>query len=78
MPDDLKAMRDIVGDDVLDYVLVITGFHFINRIADLLDVMFDLPSAGDIARVEVDAGAVRGEHPPRLLSAKQLAKRAAS
>ena len=44
----------------------------------LLDVMFDLPSAADIARVEVDAGAVRGEHPPRLLSAKQLAKRAAS
>lgn len=38
VPDDLKALREIVGDDVLDYVLVITGFHFINRIADLLDV----------------------------------------
>ena len=27
-----------MGDDILDYVLVITGFHFINRIADLLHV----------------------------------------
>jgi ATP-dependent Clp protease ATP-binding subunit ClpX len=44
----------------------------------LLDVMYELPSADDIARVEVDAGAVKGEHPPHLLSAKQLAKRAAS
>jgi ATP-dependent protease Clp ATPase subunit len=40
--------------------------------------MYELPSADDIARVEVDAGAVKGEHPPHLLSAKQLAKRAAS
>ena len=44
----------------------------------LLDVMYELPSADDIARVEVDAGAVKGENPPHLLSAKQLAKRAAS
>ena len=44
----------------------------------LLDVMFELPSNDDIARVEVDAAAVRGERQPRLLSAKQLAKRAAS
>ena len=44
----------------------------------LLDVMFELPSADNIARVEVDAGAVLGENPPHLLSAKQLAKRAAS
>ena len=44
----------------------------------LLDVMYELPSADDIARVEVDAGAVNGENPPHLLSAKQLAKRAAS
>jgi len=44
----------------------------------LLDVMFDLPSAENIARVEVDAEAVAGNRPVRLLSAKQLAKRAAS
>jgi len=44
----------------------------------LLDVMFDLPGAEDIARVEVTAEAVRGESPVVLLSAKQLSKRAAS
>jgi ATP-dependent Clp protease ATP-binding subunit ClpX len=44
----------------------------------LLDVMFDLPGSEDIARVEVDGGAVLGLHPPHLLSAKQLSKRAAS
>jgi ATP-dependent Clp protease ATP-binding subunit ClpX len=44
----------------------------------LLDVMFDLPGAEDIARVEVTAEAVRGVSPPVLLSAKQLSKRAAS
>lgn len=44
----------------------------------LLDVMFDLPGAKDVVRVEVDAGAVRGMRGPRLLTAKQLAKRAAS
>ena len=27
-----------MGDDVLDYLLVIASFHFVNRIADLLDV----------------------------------------
>jgi len=31
-------MRRIAGDDTLDYLLVIAGFHFVNRIADLLDV----------------------------------------
>ena len=31
-------MRKIVGDDVHDYLLVIASFHFVNRIADLLDV----------------------------------------
>lgn len=31
-------MRKIVGDDTLDYLLVIVSFHFVNRIADLLDV----------------------------------------
>ena len=44
----------------------------------LLDVMFDLPGAQDIARVEVTADAVKGINPPLLLSAKELSKRAAS
>ncbi len=44
----------------------------------LLDVMFDLPGAEDIARVEVTAESVRGISPPLLLSAKELSKRAAS
>jgi len=44
----------------------------------LLDVMFDLPGADDIARVEVTSDAVKGINPPVLLSAKQLSKRAAS
>jgi hypothetical protein len=37
-PSDLDPMRKIVGDDALDYLLVIASFHFVNRIADLLDV----------------------------------------
>ena len=37
-PSDLDQMRKIVEDDVLDYLLVIVSFHFVNRIADLLDV----------------------------------------
>jgi ATP-dependent Clp protease ATP-binding subunit ClpX len=44
----------------------------------LLDVMFDLPGAEDIARVEVTAESVHGTDPPLLLSAKELSKRAAS
>ena len=44
----------------------------------LLDVMFDLPGAEDIARVEVTAESVHGISPPLLLSAKELSKRAAS
>ena len=44
----------------------------------LLDVMFDLPGAEDIARVEVTEDAVKGINPPVLLSAKELSKRAAS
>jgi ATP-dependent Clp protease ATP-binding subunit ClpX len=44
----------------------------------LLDVMFDLPGAEDIARVEVTAESVHGTNPPLLLSAKELSKRAAS
>lgn len=37
-PSDLDPMRRIVGHDALDYLLVIASFHFVNRIADLLDV----------------------------------------
>ena len=37
-PTHLEPLRDLVGDDALDYVLVIGAFHFINRIADLLHV----------------------------------------
>ena len=44
----------------------------------LLDVMFDLPGAENIARVEVTAESVHGISPPLLLSAKELSKRAAS
>ena len=35
---DLSPVREIVGGNALDYALVIASFHFINRIADLLDV----------------------------------------
>jgi len=37
-PSDLDPLRKIAGDDALDYLLVIASFHFVNRIADLLDV----------------------------------------
>lgn len=37
-PDDLRALRAVAGDGALDYVFVVGGFHFINRIADLLHV----------------------------------------
>jgi alkylhydroperoxidase family enzyme len=37
-PSDLDLLRKVVGDDALDYLLVIACFHFVNRIADLLDV----------------------------------------
>lgn len=36
--DDLEPLRVLVGDGALDYTLVVGSFHFINRIADLLDV----------------------------------------
>ncbi len=35
---DLDPVREIAGEDALDYTLVIGGFHFVNRIAELLDV----------------------------------------
>jgi len=38
LPSDLQALRDVVGDAALDYALVLSSFHFINRIADLLSV----------------------------------------
>lgn len=37
-PRDISPLYELVGDDALDYALVIGSFHFINRIADLLDV----------------------------------------
>ena len=37
-PKDLDPIREILGDGALDYVQVIGLFHFINRIADLLQV----------------------------------------
>jgi alkylhydroperoxidase family enzyme len=41
-PADLDALRALKGDSAVDYALVVGAFHFINRIADLLDV----PSEG--------------------------------
>ena len=38
VPADLDALRVLVGDGALDYALVATTFHFINRMADLLHV----------------------------------------
>lgn len=43
----------------------------------LLDVMYDLPSVNDIARVQVTQDSISGRSKPRMLSTKQL-KRAAS
>ncbi len=37
-PSDLLPVRELVGDGALEYTLVVSGFHFINRIADLLEV----------------------------------------
>ncbi len=37
-PQDLNPIRKIVGDNALEYMLVICGFHFVNRIADQLGV----------------------------------------
>ncbi|MGD2270964.1 MAG: hypothetical protein PVI06_11240 [Desulfobacterales bacterium] len=37
-PHDLAPLEEIIGDDAIDYTLVIGSFHFINRIADLLNV----------------------------------------
>ena len=40
-PSDLEPLHKIAGDDALDYALVVGTFHFINRIADLLDVSLE-------------------------------------
>ena len=37
-PNDLGPLRAVAGDGALDYLLVLSAFHFINRIADLLGV----------------------------------------
>jgi len=51
-PRDVDALRAIVGDAHVDYVLVLGAFHFINRIADLLDVPPEgLPAS--LRRVEI-------------------------
>jgi len=35
---DLDPLRELAGDGALDFALVLGAFHFVNRIADLLDV----------------------------------------
>ncbi len=46
MPSDLDKVRAIAGENTLDLVLVISGFHYVNRIADLLDVTHEaLPAS---------------------------------
>ncbi|HYC54727.1 MAG TPA: hypothetical protein VEL28_07300 [Candidatus Binatia bacterium] len=37
-PVDLEPLRRVAGNAAIDYVLVLGGFHFINRMADLLHV----------------------------------------
>ena len=37
-PADLYPLRKLVGAGALDYALVLGSFHFVNRMADLLDV----------------------------------------
>lgn len=45
-PSDLGPLRETVGDDALDYALVMGSFHFFTRIADLLGVPSEtLPKA---------------------------------
>ena len=51
-PHDLDPLRALKGDAAIDYVLVLGAFHFVNRIADLLEV----PSEGlpaSLRRVEL-------------------------
>jgi alkylhydroperoxidase family enzyme len=37
-PADLDRVRDLAGEGAVEYAAVIAGFHFINRVADLLEV----------------------------------------
>ncbi|MFQ5479178.1 MAG: hypothetical protein ACE5E4_11230 [Candidatus Binatia bacterium] len=37
-PSDLDPLRELVGNGALDYALVAAAFHFVNRVADCLDV----------------------------------------
>ena len=72
-PADLDPLRALKGDSAVDYVLVLGAFHFINRIADLLEV----PSEGlpeRLRRVEfVRRGSVRIAS--RLMRTMDLANR---
>jgi hypothetical protein len=52
-PRDLAPLRAVAGDGALDYVLVLGSFHFINRIADLLDVDPDAPLPEALRRFEL-------------------------
>jgi alkylhydroperoxidase family enzyme len=59
-PSDLAPLRALVGDGALDYALVLAAFHFINRMADLLQVDDELPGLPWLRRVEpVRRGVVR-------------------
>jgi hypothetical protein len=42
LPMDLDPIREIVGDGAIDYAMVMASFHFINRMADLLNVAPEL------------------------------------
>jgi hypothetical protein len=51
-PADLAPLRTVAGDAAIDYALVAGGFHFINRIADLLHVDAEVLPDG-LRRVEL-------------------------
>ncbi len=50
-PSDVEPLRALKGEAATDYVLVLGAFHFINRIADLLEVPSEGLPAG-LRRVE--------------------------
>jgi len=51
-PADLAPLRALVGDGALDYALVVAAFHFVNRVADLLQVDPEVPGLPWLRRVE--------------------------
>ena len=60
-PADLDPLQELVGDGAYDYALVVAGFHFINRMADLLGLKAEVlpPSARrweQLRRVSVRIG----------------------